>query len=198
MISSAISGGGAAWAYVQQLPGPAVALGGVVAFAILLLIFDRLHAIRARVATQTPSAEVAALPVPHVSTATAFVPEPNVRIDDVVKQILNIDKLPLPIEQGSMAVFPVIDAILERAMNGNISVFGGIEQRLRKESEWDSLVRARIDKDYWKTYRIDGNELLTNHRGTTWSSDVRAPNRDTYCGLWFDRREVDAIWPPKI
>jgi hypothetical protein len=124
-------------------------------------------------------------------------PEPTVRLEEVVKRILMVEKLPLPIDRGSTEVIHACNAIREKALNGILTVFGGIDWRSTAPADYDRMVRAAIPADFWKNRKIDVVGFLDpqdNYRGFT--CDMTGyRGRDDYYGIWFDRDETEATWP---
>jgi hypothetical protein len=124
-------------------------------------------------------------------------PEPNMRLEDVVKRITGLDRMPLAIDAGSDAVTRACTAIRERALLGQITVFGGINWRTTAPAHYDLMVRDAIPAEFWKGHKIDVIGFLDpgdHYRGFTcdltgWRS------RDDYYGLWFDRNQVEKQWP---
>lgn len=127
-------------------------------------------------------------------------PEPNMPLAEVVKRITQTSALPSSSDQpDSYAVTRACDAIREKAMLGLITVFGGINFRITRPSDYDRMMRDRIPQEYWREHTIDVIGFLgdDDHKGRTQDlgNTKSVLDKDLYYGIWFDRRQVDNAWP---
>lgn len=124
-------------------------------------------------------------------------PEPNMRLEDVVKRITGKTRLPLPMNSDSMDVLHACDAIREKALLGLITVFGGINWRTTPPADYDRMIRDAIPAEFWKKHKIDVIGFLNpqdDYRGFTCDmTGYRAP--EDYYGIWFDRNQIGTQWP---
>ncbi|MBI2752445.1 MAG: hypothetical protein HYX46_02870 [Betaproteobacteria bacterium] len=132
----------------------------------------------------------------HLKTAKTVtntaVPQPNMRLEEVVKKITGRTTLPGPNEAGSADVLRACEALREKAVNGLMTIFGGTNWRITRPADYDHMLRVAIPKDFWVSHRIDvimflapGNE----YRGITCDLTGMSQKGD-YLGIWFDRDEV--------
>jgi hypothetical protein len=63
-----------------------------------------------------------------------------------------------------------------------------------------NMVRARIPPEYWKDHVIDVVGFLGievgDYRGRTEDLAGTWGDPGDYYGIWFDKDEIDALWPP--
>ncbi len=93
--------------------------------------------------------------------------------------------------------------MLERAArSGKLSVWGAVETyRSRDESEQDVRQFAAsleiIPQLHWATHgmedRVEDGRSYALEQG-----DMLAAQVPTYARLWFNRAEVEALWPPLV
>jgi hypothetical protein len=125
-------------------------------------------------------------------------PEPNMQLDEVVKRITGRDKLPLPIEEGSVDLIYACNQIREKALNDLIVIFGCTEWRSTQPKDYDHMVRSRIPAEYWRNHKIDAADSFGTdpilRRGIT-SKITGGWDKTEYLWLWFDRSQVETQWP---
>jgi hypothetical protein len=116
---------------------------------------------------------------------------------EVVRRILGRDDIPFSdgSEADARQMVRALQQIREKARLGIIDAFGGVGFRTTKPAEYDNMVRERIPPDFWAARQIEPLEFLRDQRGMTY--DLNDINRYAeYFGVWFDRRQIDRIWPP--
>jgi len=123
-------------------------------------------------------------------------PQPNMRLEDVVKRITGKDDFPGANESGGEEIRRVCEGLRQKAVLENISTFGGINWRTTRPADYDRITLVRIPAEYWKDHRIDVIEFLgpDKKRGRTIAL-TGTPSPDDYYGIWFDKNEIDALWP---
>lgn len=129
--------------------------------------------------------------------------EPNMRLEDVLKRIVGRSTLPLPDETDSALILNACERLREKALLGVIDVFGGINRGATRLPDYDSMIRDKIGPEYWRSHQINAIGLLGNNdmMGRTTASDPFAEgfgdtDSNYYYGIWFNRNQIDAIWPP--
>ena len=133
------------------------------------------------------------------------IPEPDMRLEDVIRRIVGRSVLPLPNEPESRLVWDACERLREKALLGSIDVFGGINWRTTRPEDYDSMTRDRIKPDYWRSHRMHVVGFLEDddRRGRTAPLDEDAFTEgfhgtaaDNYYGIWLSQHQIDAIWPP--
>ena len=129
--------------------------------------------------------------------AKARPPEPNTRLEDVVKRIRSKEDIFGPENAESMKVLEALESIREKALHGSLTVFGceSREWRATKPEHWGLLVRHQIPAEHWKDHKIDYMEFATDRHGEV--IDVPNARGATYRMLWFDKDQVSQLWPQR-
>lgn len=115
--------------------------------------------------------------------------EPNIRLDRV---LLKVGKA-----NPEIPIRKLCDQLRERGLNGSLHIFGGMDWRTTPPAEYDMLVRAPIRPDYWRDHRIEMAGFLGDDdpRGKAVHVSGGMRSGEEYYGIWFDQREIDALWP---
>jgi hypothetical protein len=123
-------------------------------------------------------------------------PQPNMRLEDVVKRITGLQRLPAAIEPGSTDIIDACELLREKALHDLIDVFGGIGWRATRPADYDRMIRDRIPSNYWRDHQLDVIGFLggDDHRGRTCDLAGDSSGEDYY-GIWFDKDQIDALWP---
>lgn len=136
-------------------------------------------------------------PVTETSALRASVTQPSLRLEDVVKRLSGKSTLPGSNDRGSTQIFDVCEMLREKALQGAIDIFGGINWRSTRPADYDKMVRARVPADFWRTHRIDVIEFLgsPDKRGMTvaLAPTARPLGAEQYYGIWFDKNQIDAL-----
>ncbi len=139
-------------------------------------------------------------PVSPKLTAPKSQLQPNMRLEDVVKRITGLHDLPSSTEPRSKAVSLACGTLREKALLNQLAVFGGLHWRTTRPADYDNMVRARIPPEYWKDHVIDVIGFLGievgDYRGRTEDLAGTWGDPGYYYGIWFDKDEIDALWPP--
>jgi hypothetical protein len=86
----------------------------------------------------------------------------------------------------------VFDALRERAVQGHLTVFG---REGAVAGQFERFPLKKIPQDYWDGHHINPLKFYADSRGETeiCAHGGRGP---IYKDLYFDRRQIDARWPP--
>jgi hypothetical protein len=122
--------------------------------------------------------------------------EPTIRVDEVVKRITGRSRIPGPTEPGTQDLLDACENLREKGLRGSIAIFGGINWRTTLPADYDRVIRDRISPEYWRDHKIDVIDLMNDPRGRT-SGLNGVCEADDFYGVWFDRRQIDLLWPPK-
>ena len=141
---------------------------------------------------------IARLSSPIPSHPALSVPQPTIRIDEVAQRITDKPALPSSAEPESMDSWYACEQLREKVLLGVLHVFGGVDWRTTRPADYDRMIRAPIPREYWRNHRIDVIGLLDqeDRRGRTLTLAGEF-GRNDYYGIWFDKNEIDALWPPK-
>ena len=139
------------------------------------------------------------LPAPARGMERHKIPEPNMRLEDVVKRITGNATFPHSNEPASMPILHACEALREKALLGILSVFGGIGWRTTPPADYDRMIRAPIPREYWKDHQLDVIGFLGagdgDYRGRTQDLIGTWGDPTDYYGIWFDKDEINALWP---
>jgi hypothetical protein len=126
-------------------------------------------------------------------------PEPNMTLEEVVKRIRGKDDIFGPESSESMEVKRAFTWIEERAKTGAITVFAvkGISYFPDKGNADAYVRRFPVPANEWETHVIDYLAFLDDPKGriTPYSPTEEAKVGSGYAYVWFDRGEINSIWP---
>ena len=129
------------------------------------------------------------------------IPQPNMRLEDVVKRITGNVRFPQSNEPESMPILHACEDLREKARLGVLTVFGGVDWRTTPPADYDRMTRERIPAEYWRDHQIDVIGFLGagdgDHRGRTQDLAGTWGVETDYYGIWFEKEEIDSLWPPK-
>jgi len=129
------------------------------------------------------------------SRSAAVITQPNLPLIKVVRRILGKDLAAKGDEDDARELRSALGQIREKARLGSIDVFGGDGLRTINPQDWGELMRVRIAPEFWAHNEIDAFQIIKDNRGTT-RNLADDPHTTRYHGIWFDRLQVDATWPP--
>jgi len=127
------------------------------------------------------------------STSTG-IPQPNIRLEDVVKRITGLRELS---ERDEKGIKDACERLREKALNRVIVIFGGLDWRKTPPADYHNMVRGAIEPDFWRTNRLAPDSLTgSDKRGRTVPLSGLAMSRDLdYYSIWLDEDQVNAVWP---
>jgi hypothetical protein len=124
-------------------------------------------------------------------------PQPNMRLEDVVKRIRGKDDIFGPENSESGEVFKALTLIREHGAIGSLMIFGSKEIRYIKPEHHDLAVsRLPIPKEFWEANGFDYIAFLGNRHGITKPTQRPDDRSNEYEYIWLDKDQVDNVWPP--
>jgi hypothetical protein len=125
-------------------------------------------------------------------------PEPNMSLEDVVKRIRGKEDVFGPEHSESMEVLRAFKLLTERGATGAITIFGSKGVRYVKPEFTDvALTRLPIPAEFWQTNTFDYSAFLDDRSGVTRNETKPHELGSGYGYIWFDRQQINAIWPPR-
>jgi hypothetical protein len=124
--------------------------------------------------------------------------EPNFKLEELVRRIRGTDKLPGVNDPESIEILRVLELIRQKALLGIVDVFG-CDHREWKGTQGvhrDMLPKHPIQREHWASHSMNCSEFLCDRLGLVCGAE-NGRTVDTYIMLWFDRSQVDRVWPPR-
>jgi len=101
-----------------------------------------------------------------------------------------------PESSESRDVLATFTLIREKAINDEIVVFGRKEWRMTRAEDLEILApRIPIPIKHWEDHVIDYTVFANDRLAITENNKTIQDTKDTYGDLWFDKNQVDTIWP---
>lgn len=119
-------------------------------------------------------------------------PEPTIRLKDVMSRIRGKSDHFGPDYKESQAVSDALLVLQEKAALGLISVFGRLDWRNDSPSKSDNALRLPIPPDEFRRNYFGPMFFFENPSGGLFEPQERVPK---YVDIWFDRAEIDKLWP---
>lgn len=117
--------------------------------------------------------------------------DPELKIADLVRAILNLEKFDMPDPEGRIG--RTLFQIRQKAIYGNIAVWG----RIDSAPEWDDLEiipRTKIRQEFWETQKINEYEFVMRDGRSITVSDGKHYEQ-SYSDLAVSRRDARKAWP---
>lgn len=121
--------------------------------------------------------------------------EPSMQLEEVVKRIRGKDDIFGRENSESMEVMRALQALREKAQLGLLEVYGRKGWRSVRPAEYDLIPRVRIPVEYISEHWVSYIEFIDDRRGELSHDANSAPGE--YIDIWFDRAQVEAMWPPR-
>lgn len=122
-------------------------------------------------------------------------PIPTMSLLEVVQRVIGRKNIFGKENKKSMEVLKALCDITEMAKIGSIVVFGRKDWRTVRPSEIFLATRSEIPKSYWDDHCLEYMYFANDARGQTAHKGLI--ERDEYLDIWFDRRQIDVLWPRK-